>query len=56
MLHFLPEKNKTAEANPMITVSALNRLDTFLFDAPMARRIPISLVRSCTEINVIRLS
>ena len=34
-------------------VSALNILETSRFDAPIARRIPISLVRSCTEINVI---
>ena len=41
------------EANPTITVSALNRPDTSRFEAPIARKIPISLVRSCTEIRVI---
>ena len=33
---------------PMITVSALNTCDTFLLDAPIARRIPISFFRSST--------
>ena len=37
----------------MITVSALNILETFLLDAPIARRIPISFVLSCTDIRVI---
>ena len=41
------------EVNPIITVSALNILETSCLDAPIARRIPISLVRSCTEIRVI---
>ena len=36
----------------MMTVSALNMLETSPFDAPIARRMPISLVRSCTEIKV----
>ena len=34
-------------------VSALNITDTFFLDAPIARKIPISLVLSCTEIKVI---
>ena len=41
------------EENPIITVSALNILETFFFDAPIALKIPISLVRSCTDIKVI---
>ena len=41
------------DVNPMITVSALNMLETFLFEAPIARRIPISFVLSCTDIRVI---
>ena len=36
--------------NPMISVSALKTRETSRFDAPIARRIPISLVRSSTEI------
>ena len=39
-------------AKPMRTVSAVNMLETFFFDAPMERRMPISFVRSCTEIRV----
>jgi hypothetical protein len=35
---------------PMISVSALNTRDTSRLDAPMARRIPIYLVRTSTEI------
>ena len=41
------------DARPMMMVSALNMLDTSLFDAPIARRIPISFVLSCTEMSVI---
>ena len=41
------------DANPMITVSAVNMLETLRFEAPMDRSTPISLVRSCTEIRVI---
>ena len=44
---------KSPEANPTIIVSALNILETFLFEAPIARKIPISFVLSWTEINVI---
>ena len=36
----------TPEVKPIITVSALNMLDTLCFDAPIARSIPISFVRS----------
>ena len=35
---------------PMIKVSALNTWDTFFFEAPIARRIPISFLRSSTLI------
>ena len=35
----------------MMTVSALNMEDTFRLEAPMARKMPISLVRSWTEIR-----
>ena len=38
----------TPAAKPTISVSALNTLATSFLDAPMARRIPISLVRSST--------
>lgn len=41
------------ETNPTIRVSALNTLEISFFDAPIARRIPISLVLSRTEIYVI---
>ncbi len=41
------------DAKPMIKVSALNTRETSFFEAPIARRIPISLVRSKTEIYVI---
>ena len=41
------------DAKPMITVSTLNMPATSRLDAPTARKIPISLVRSCTEIKVI---
>ena len=44
---------KSPDANPMISVSALNILDTSRFDAPIARKIPISFVRSCTDMSVI---
>ena len=40
------------EVKPMMTVSALNMEDTFRLEAPMARKMPISLVRSWTEIKV----
>lgn len=36
--------------NPTMSVSALNTRETSLFEAPMARSIPISFVRSRTEI------
>ena len=38
------------ETNPTISVSALNTLDISPFDAPIDRNIPISLVRSSTDI------
>ena len=41
------------EQSPMINVSALNTWDILCFDAPIARKIPISLVRSITDMNVI---
>ena len=41
------------EKRPMINVSALNTLEISFFEAPMLRRIPISLVLSRTEIYVI---
>ena len=44
---------KRPEAKPIIKVSALNILETSLFDAPIARSIPISFVLSCTDISVI---
>ena len=37
---------------PMINVSALKIDEMFLFDAPIALKIPISLVRSITDIKV----
>ena len=40
------------EQSPMIKVSALKTCATLRLEAPMARRIPISLVRSRTEIYV----
>ena len=43
----------TPETLPTIKVSALNTRDTSCFDAPMARRMPISFVRSSTDIYVI---
>ena len=39
--------------NPTISVSALNTLEISRFEAPIARRIPISFVLSRTEIYVI---
>ena len=36
----------------MMKVSALNTWEIFLLEAPMARRMPISLVRSMTEMWV----
>ena len=39
--------------SPTITVSALNTCEIFRFDAPIARKIPISFVRSNTEMCVI---
>lgn len=38
------------ETKPTMSVSALNTLEISLFDAPIARRIPISFVLSRTEI------
>ena len=38
---------------PTMVVSALNTFEISRFDAPIERRIPISLVRSSTEIYVI---
>ena len=38
------------ETNPTMSVSALNTLEISFFDAPIARRIPISFVLSRTEI------
>ena len=43
----------TPDEKPIITVSALNIFDTFAFDAPSERSIPISFVLYCTEIRVI---
>ena len=40
------------EVKPMIKVSALNTREISRLEAPMARKIPISLVRSRTEIYV----
>ena len=40
------------EQSPMMKVSALKTCATLRFEAPMARKIPISLVRSRTEIYV----
>ena len=40
------------EKSPMINVSALNTLDISFLEAPMLRRIPISLVLSRTEMYV----
>ena len=37
---------RSPDEKPISIVSALNILLTFLFDAPIARRIPISFVRS----------
>ena len=37
---------RVPDVNPIITVSALNILETFCFEAPIARRMPISLVLS----------
>ena len=36
--------------SPMINVSALNTCEIFFFEAPIARRMPISFVLSSTEI------
>ena len=41
------------EISPIMKVSALKTLETSFFDAPIERRIPISFVRSRTEIYVI---
>ena len=38
------------EQSPSVIVSALNNVNTSLFDAPRLRRMPISFVRSSTEI------
>ena len=40
----------TPDVRPTIIVSELNTRDISFFDAPIERRIPISLVRSRTEI------
>ena len=40
------------DEKPMMTVSALNMTETSRLEAPMARRMPISRVRSWTEIRV----
>ena len=40
----------TPAAKPMMSVSALNTRDTSRLDAPRARRTPISLILSRTEI------
>ena len=40
----------TPEHRPMMKVSALNTSEMFRLDAPMARRMPISLRRSSTLI------
>lgn len=40
----------TPEHRPMIKVSALNTCETLCLEAPMARRMPISLRRSSTLI------
>ena len=40
------------DMNPMITVSALNMLDTLPLEAPIALSMPISLVLSWTEMSV----
>lgn len=37
---------KAPEEKPIITVSALNMLETLRFEAPIARKIPISFVLS----------
>ena len=39
----------TPAMRPSITVSALKTFATFSFEAPMARRTPISFLRSSTE-------
>ena len=39
--------------NPIISVSALNTLETSFFDAPILLNIPISFVLSKTDIYVI---
>ena len=44
---------KHPDKRPIINVSALNIDDIFLLDAPIALKIPISLVLSITEIYVI---
>ena len=40
------ELNSFADAKPIINVSMVNMLDTFFLEAPIARKIPISLVLS----------
>ena len=42
----------TPAVRPMIIVSALKTRETSFFDAPIARRMPISYVRSSTLIYV----
>ena len=39
--------------NPIMSVSAINTKEILPLDAPILRKIPISLVRSSTEILVI---
>ena len=39
----------TPAAKPSMSVSALKTLETSRYDAPMERRMPISFVRSSTE-------
>ena len=47
----VPQEHLTRQ--PMIKVSALKTCDILRFDAPSARKIPISLVRSITDMWVI---
>ena len=44
---------RAPEKSPMMRVSALKTREMLRFDAPIARKIPISLVRSMTEMWVI---
>ena len=47
---FLAYQEEYKREDTMITVSALNTRETSRLDAPMARRMPISFVRSSTLI------